>query len=207
MGNRIEFEDAMKARIEKMQRPVLNSSEDLQKTQLGGIFTILSEFAQKLEDNYLEVLCGVFNQKLSEVNGALLDKSEIVECLSAMNDPENQYHEQARERWKEMIMPAMAEAHHYLEAGMNATAINYAGLVLEGKMDPIYDASLDSDEARAETVKTVTRTLDSITTELGLAGAFEETADGKLKLRPQVKTFNTMSEMEEENGRPDNETK
>lgn len=197
MSSNIKFEDAMKARIEKMQRPVINNAEDLQKTQIGGTFTILSEFAKSIENAYSRILKDEFRQKLSETK--LLDENEIMECFDVLNDKKHEHHAEAIEKWKEFVIPPMSEAHRMVEAGMNATAINYAGLVLEGKMEPIYDASLD-DDGREETIETVNRTLESITTDLGMAGSLEETKDGKLKLRPHMRTFTTVDEKEKDNG-------
>lgn len=208
MTGKIKFEEAMKARIEKMHRPVVDSAEDLQKTEIGGIFCIMSDYSRALIDAHNEVLSMLFNREFERTHG-ILDKQDVLKVMTALDDKDNEYHEDAVKKYQELVLPEMAESQKFLEAGMNATAINYAGLVLEGKMEPIYDASLEGD-FRDQTIETVRRTISDIDLELGNAGAFKETADGKLKLNNAVKTFVTMDEkeeMEEENGRLNNSTK
>ena len=81
---KIKFEEAMKARIEKMHRPVVDSAEDLQKTEISGIFCAMSDYSEALIDVHNEVLSMLFNREFERTHG-LLDKQDVLKVMTALD--------------------------------------------------------------------------------------------------------------------------
>lgn len=173
----LSYTEEMKDRISKIQRPILENDEEYQRTQLGGTSAILNDLIYE---------CAATIGRMG-----MLDPS----CTEI--DPEDgskQFTDEFLSEYKAHMTGKFCECVSEVIAGMQASAVNYVGLVLEGKMEPIYDGSLDGEEQRNECRKSASQLCSDVGMELAKAGVLDETADGKMKLKDNYRLFNNVGE-------------
>lgn len=166
---------AMLKRISKLQKPILKNDEEYQRVQMQGTSQLLKEMMMATIKAANDL--GALNTGVTVWNE---DKKEYLvtnEFIRAMED---------------QTMEAAGDIAQYVMAGMQSSAVNYAGLVLTGKMDPIYDHSLDTKEARKHTRESAEAIIREAGFGLAQQGALEETEDGRMVLREQYRLFDTI---------------
>lgn len=178
----IKFDPKMAKRIEKVQRPVIKSSEQFQRMQIGGANTILNDYSNKVVAALVSI--GAISSEFLEEAGRK---------MVALTD----------EFWTQFnnaVDPAHVEAVHLVLGGMQVSATNYIGMVLEGLMDPIYDSSLDCDEDREEISKALIDICHVVNEDLSAAGVLEEASDGSLKIKEEYKIYNQVGDKKGKKG-------
>lgn len=179
----IKFTDKMKDRINKIQKPILSNVEEYQRVQIGGAETILDGY----QDRILAVLylMGAIN------NDFLEEDEEGRKCFS-------------REFWAKFHTLFDDEHHKHVElviAGMQVSATNYVGLVLEGKMRPIFDPSLDNSGRRDTAIKSIKDVCENVGTMLAEKGMLEENTKGEMRIKQSQKLFMQVGDKEDEQER------
>lgn len=165
----------MLKRISKLQKPTLKNDEEYQRVQMAGTSRLLKEMMMA-------------TIKAANKLGAL-DQSVYSYDEKAEADIISDDFFRAMER---ETQDDASELGRLIMGGMQSTAINYAGLVLTGKMDPIYDASLDDEQSRKETRLAAEKICSSAGVELASLGALRETDKGTMVIMDKYRLFDTI---------------
>lgn len=166
---------SMLKRIGKLQRPVLKNDEEYQRVQIIGISQLLKEMMSSTIQAINQI--GGLDQSAYEYNEEVGADVVSQEFFNAVERATNE---------------KATELMRLICAGMQSSAVNYAGLVLTGKMNPIYDASLDDEEMRKSTRESAERLIAEAGLGLIQQGALEETENGKMILREKYRLFDTI---------------
>lgn len=177
----IKFTQEMVERVNKVQKPVLQDEEQYQRVQFGGAMTILRDYRNRVVENLVKI--GAFSDEHIEA----LDDEGTVKITDDLVEKFNKVMGPVDEVVRDMIIN-----------GMQVCATNYAGLVLEGKMDPIYDRSLEDDKGRSEVQDAVLQICERVNVDLAERGMLEETKDGRLRIKKDSKMYEQVGDIKHE---------
>lgn len=108
---------------------------------------------------------------------------------------------------KDGMAKDLHDSAHALMSGMQAASLNYIGMVLTGKMDPIYAEEFDEEDLRKETREKIDEVVTMSGVELLKIGALEETSDGRAVLNKETRLFDTVKRSNYGNGNAKSKTK
>lgn len=165
----------MLKRISRLQKPVLKDEEEYQRVQMIGTSHLLKEMMMATIKAANKL--GALDQSVYEYNeevGADVISKDFFRVMEKETQSDAQ-------NVGQIIM-----------SGMQSSAVNYAGLVLTGKMNPIYDNSLDAEEERKHTRQSAEKIIEEAGLELAMLGALRETDGGKMVLSDNNRLFDTI---------------
>lgn len=165
----------MLKRISRLQKPVLKNEEEYQRIQMLVTSHLLKEMMMVTikAANKLGVLDQSVYEYDEEVGADVISKDFF------------------RVMEKETQSDAQSVG-QIIMSGIQSSAVNYAGLVLTGKMNPIYVNSLDAEEERKQTRQSAEEIIEEAGLELAMLGALRETDGGKMVLRDNNRLFDTI---------------